>query len=179
MSDEVPTADASSASRWSALPTWARVGIIAGIVIVIVIVSLFAWRLATRVPNIPLGETPAADLQPGSCLAESDLDLDSYTVVPCTEPHPTQVFAVADAELDDAIYALSGGALRTFVDEICERHKEYKLYLVEDLDRGDHVALGIDVPTPEEYESGEYDARCVIQAEDGSDLTRDLYRPLP
>lgn len=168
-----------TASWWSRLPSWARIGLIAFVVVVVALVALVAFRVATRAPAIPLGPTAATDLRPGACLAEDSIDLDEYTVVACGQKHPQQVFAVADLELDELVYAQTGGALTAFGDEVCDRYLEYRLFLVPDLDKGDYVAQAIGVPTPAQYASGDTEASCVIAHEDGQALTTDLYRPMP
>jgi hypothetical protein len=167
------------AGWWSRLPSWARIGLIAFVVIVVALVALVAFRVATRAPSIPLGTTAVNDLRAGSCLAEDSLDLDEYTVVPCGEEHPQQVFAVADLELDELVYAQTGGALTAFGDEVCDRYLEYRLFLIPELDKGDYAAHAIGVPTPDQYASGDTEASCVIAHEDGQALTADLYRPMP
>jgi hypothetical protein len=167
------------AGWWSRLPSWARIGLIAFAVVVIALAALVGFRLATRAPAIPLGVSSVDDLRPGSCLAEDALDLDEYTVVACGESHPQQVFATADLELDELVYAQTGGALTAFGDEVCDRYLEYRLFLAADLDKDEYVARAIGVPTPDAYASGDTDALCVIAHEDGERLTADLYRPMP
>lgn len=164
---------------WGNLPPWARIGLIAFGVVVIALSSIVAFRVATRVPVIATGATDAAVLLPGSCLDEAGLDLDEYTVVPCGQPHPQQVFATADLELDDDLYALTGGALEAFGDAVCSRYLEYRLFLDEDLDKRDFSAHAIGLPTPDDYAGGRTETRCVIAHEDGEALTADLYRPMP
>ncbi|GHF04532.1 hypothetical protein GCM10011600_01210 [Pseudolysinimonas yzui] len=148
-------------------------------VVVIALAALIAFRVATRAPAIPLGETAIADLQPGSCVAEDRLDLATYTVVACSAPHPQQVFASADLELDESVYAQTGGALDAFGDAVCDRYLEYRLFLDQEIERTDYTARAIGLPTPDEYAAGDTDALCVIARGDGDDLTDDLYRPMP
>jgi hypothetical protein len=164
---------------WRRLPSWVRIGLIVFVVVVVALAALVAVRLAMRAPVIPLGASTVDDLVPGSCLAEDARDLDEYTVVPCGEPHPQQVFATADLELDELVYAQTGGALAAFGDEVCDRYLEYRLFLVAGLDKDDYIAHAIGVPTPDAYASGDTDALCVISHEDGERLTADLYRPMP
>jgi hypothetical protein len=171
--------DTAPRGWWGNLPSWARVGLIAFGVVVIALVSLVAFRVATRVPAIPTGLTAADELRPGSCIAESALDLEEYTVVPCGQPHPQQVFATADLELDDDLYALTGGALEAFGDAVCDRYLEYRLFLDEDLDKRDYAAGAIALPTPADYAAGLTETRCVIAHDEGADLVDDLYRPMP
>jgi hypothetical protein len=171
--------DTAPRGWWGNLPSWARVGLIAFGVVVIALSALVAFRVATRVPAIPTGLTAAAELRPGSCLAESALDLDEYTVVPCGQPHPQQVFATADLELDDDLYALTGGALEAFGDAVCDRYLEYRLFLDQDLDKRDYSAHAIALPTPGDYAAGLTETRCVIAHDEGDDLVEDLYRPMP
>jgi hypothetical protein len=164
---------------WTRLPSWARIGLIAFVVVVVGLAALVAFRLATRAAPIPTGTTAVGELRPGSCLAEDSLDRDEYTVVSCGEPHPLQVFAAADLELDEQVYAQSGGALTTFGDAVCSRYLEYRLFLVAELDKSEYRAQAIDVPTPERYAAGDTEALCVIADEDGGLLTTDLYRSMP
>lgn len=171
--------DTTPRGWWGNLPSWARVGLIAFGVVVIALSAIVAFRVATRVPVIPTGLTATADLHPGSCLAEPALDLDEYTVVPCGQPHPQQVFATADLELDDLVYAQTGGALDAFGDAVCDRYLEYRLFLDEDLETRDYSAHAIGLPSPDEYAAGLTETRCVIAHEDDEDLVEDLYRPMP
>lgn len=168
-----------TSGRWSALPSWMRIGVLVLVVIVVALVALVAFRVATRVPAIPTGSTAVDDLVIGSCLAEPATDLAEYTVVPCSEAHPQQVFALADLELDEALYTQVSSALQAFGDQVCSRYLEYRLFLVADLAKNDYVALAIDVPDADSYAAGDTDALCVIAEEQGDDLTSDLYRPMP
>lgn len=161
------------------LPRWVRIGLVAFVVVVVGLAALVAFRLATRAAPIPTGATAVGELRPGSCVAEDSLELDEYTVVSCTDPHPLQVFATVDLELDEDVYAQSGGALTTFGDAVCSRYLEYRLFLVADLDRSDFSARVIDAPTPERYAGGDTEALCVIGDKDGADLSGDRYRPMP
>lgn len=156
-----------------------RIGVIVLVVVVVCLIALVAFRVATRVPTIPTGTTAVGDLRIGSCLSESQLDLAEYTVVPCGDAHPQQVFATADLELDDDLYATAGSALQAFGDQLCGRYLEYRLFLAADLEKNDYVAVAIDVPDPDAYAGGDTEALCVIAHEDGDQLTADLYRPMP
>lgn len=172
--------DASEPPRgWAAWPSWARIGILALAAIVVALVAIVLVRIATRVPPIPLGVTAADDVRPGSCLAEDDRDLAEYTVVPCTDEHPQQVFAFADVEVDESVYALAGESLAVFGDEVCLHYLEYRLFLVAELEKQRYRAYAIDVPTPEEYRAGDTEALCAIAARDGGALEEDLYRAMP
>lgn len=173
------TAPNETSGRWSALPSWMQIGVIVLAAVVVALLALVAFRVATRVPPIPTGVTALEDLRIGSCVAESQLDLSEYTVVPCGEEHPQQVFAIADLELDDVIYTEVSSALQAFGDEVCMRYVEYRLFLDADLDNDDYKAWAIDVPDPEAYAAGDTDALCVIAHEEGDTLTSDLYRPMP
>jgi hypothetical protein len=156
-----------------------RIGVIVLAAVIVALLALVAFRVATRVPPIPTGSTATGDLIVGSCLAESQTDLDEYTVVPCGVEHPQQVFATADLALDDSLYTEVSSALQAFGDEVCERYLEYRLFLVADLEKTEYAASAIDVPDPEAYAAGNTDALCVIAHEDGDTLTSDLYRPMP
>lgn len=170
--------EARPTTGWRALPRWLRIGVIVLATVVVVLVALVVVRVVTRVPAIPTGVTSVGELREGSCLAEAG-DLAEYTVVPCGEPHPQQVFARADLELDDDLYATARDALQVFGDQLCTRYLEYRLFLVADLDRDEYEVRAIDVPDPEAYAGGDTEALCVIVAADRSDLTGDLYRPMP
>lgn len=173
------TETAQPRGGWAGLPPWARIGIIALGVVILVLVAIVAVRALTRVAPIPLGATDVDDLRAGSCLAEADRTLETYTVVSCAQPHPMQAFAVADLDLDENVYAETGTALQAFGDATCDRYLEYRLFLIADLEKNDYAAYAIDVPTPDEFASGDTDGICVIVAKDGSDITGDTYRPLP
>lgn len=169
----------ASPRGFSALPVWARVGLIALAAMLVALVAIVAFRLATRVPSIPYGTTATDDLRAGSCLAEAEPDLDEYTVIPCAQPHPQQVFASADLVLDDTTYGLVSSALDSFGDEVCTRYLEYRIFLLDGLDRRQYRASAIAVPTPEQFEAGDTDALCVIAPADGGTITGDAYRAMP
>jgi hypothetical protein len=170
--------EAMPSTGWRALPRWLRIGIVVLITVTVVLATLVIVRVITRVPPIPTGVTAVGDLRPGSCLAESG-DLDEYTVVACDEPHPQQVFAEADLDLDDNVYSSTASALQLFGDALCGRYLEYRLFLAADLDRNEYEVAAIDVPDPDTYAGGDTVALCVITSEAGDDLTGDLYRPMP
>ncbi len=161
------------------LPQWARIGIIVLAAMVIAVVAILAVRVLTRTPVIPTGSTAADDLQVGSCLAEAERSLDRYTVVGCGEPHPVQIFAIADVGVADAVYDQTQGVLDAFADAVCERYLEYLLFLPDDLERSDHVVSSITTPDAQQYAAGDTDALCVIALESGEPLTGDLYRAMP
>jgi hypothetical protein len=166
--------------HWSALPGWARIGILALVVVIVGLVAFVVVRVATRVPPVPLGVTALDDLRPGACLEESARDLDEYTVVACGTAHPQQVFAPAELELDQATYDLVDSSLAIFADKLCLRYLEYRLFLIEGLPSGDYTAYAIAIPDSAAYLAGDTEALCVIAPEtDGSTITGDLHRPLP
>ena len=156
-----------------------RVGFIALIAVVVALACILAFRLLTRAAPIAYGVTAVGDLRPGSCLAEPGRDLAEYTVGSCALPHPHQVFATAELELDESVYALTGGAMQSFGDEVCDHYLEYRLFLIAELEKNDYQAFAIAVPTPEQYAAGDTEALCVLVAEDGTDITGDAYRPMP
>jgi hypothetical protein len=166
-------------SWWSALPRWARIGLIAFVAIVVALAALVIARVATRDPAIPLGVTAAEDLLPGSCLAESGTELDEYTVVACDVAHPQQVFAIAELELAPSVYTLVDEAIGTFGDEVCSRYLEYRLFVIAGLEKNDYEAYAIAVPTPDDYAAGRTEALCAIAAASGGPITGDLYRAMP
>lgn len=161
------------------MPRWARLGLLALAAVVVALLVLVIVRVVTKVPPIPLGPTAVGDLREGSCLEESGVDLEEYTVVPCDEPHAQQVFAVAELELDDNAYALVDAALSTFGDEVCGRYLEYRLFLVEDLVRRDYTTFAIAIPDADAYAEGDTEALCVVAPEGGGILTENLYRAMP
>jgi hypothetical protein len=165
--------------RWSALPRWARIGILVLAAVIVALIAIVAVRLATRVPPIALGVTSIDDLRPGSCLAEDALDLTEYTVVACGTEHPQQAFAPADVQLDDSVYALVDDSLATFGDQVCLRFLEYRLFLREGLETGDYEAHAIAMPDAAAYADGDTEGLCVISRRDGEPITGDLYRPMP
>lgn len=172
--------DPAEPSRgWAALPRWTRIGILALAAVVVALILLVLVRIVSRAPAIPLGVTPVAELRPGSCLAESALDLDEYTVVSCSVEHPQQVFAVADLDLEDDVYALVEESLAVFGDEVCDRYLEYRLFLAPDLEKSDYTAYAIAVPSPASYAAGETSALCAVSPDDGGAITGDLHRPMP
>lgn len=169
----------ASPRGFAALPTWARVGLIALAAVLVALIAIVAIRLATRVPPIPHGPTAVADLRPGSCLAEDGADLEQYTVVPCTQDHPQQVFATADLDLQPTTYALVESALAQFGDQVCKRYLEYRIFLHPDLETSAFEASAIAVPDPEAFAAGDTDALCVLKSADGAAFTGDAYRPMP
>jgi glutaminase len=153
---------------------------IAFVAVVVALAALVVARVVTRTPVIPLGATAAADLLPGSCLAESERGLTEYTVVSCGLAHPQQVFAIAELELAPDVYALVDDAIGLFGDEVCARYLEYRLFLVPELEKNDYRAFAIAVPNVDEYAAGDTDALCAIAPRDESaTLTGDLYRAMP
>jgi len=161
------------------LPRWARYGLIALAAVVVALMALVVIRVVTRVPPIPLGATAAADLREGSCLAEAETDLSQYTVVACDEPHPQQVFAVADLELDDNVYAVVDASLATFGDEVCDRYLEYRLYLDAALVRQDYRTSAIAVPDADAYADGRRHTLCAIARDDEDPMSGSVYRAMP
>lgn len=167
------------ARGWRALPSWARLGMIVLAAIVVALLAIVAIRLATRVPPIPTGTTAAGELRLGSCLAEDAPDAAEYTVVPCGSPHPQQVFATADLDVDADVYGLVGSAIETFGDAVCDKFLEYRIYLPAGLTTTDYAASAIAVPTPEQFAAGDTEALCVIAPAAGGMLADDLYRAAP
>lgn len=164
---------------WSALPRWARIGLIAFVAIVVALATLVTVRVVTRVPAIPLGATAVDEVRPGSCVEESARDLAEYTVVRCDLEHPQQVFATTELELAPDVYTLVDEAIGMFGDEVCERYLEYRLFLLADLERSDYVAYAIGVPSVDEYAAGRTEALCAIAPVSGGTITGDLHRPMP
>lgn len=167
------------ALRWGQLPRWARIGAIALLVGVLLVVGLVVFRILSGARVISYGPTEVGAIPAGACLAEDEADLEQYTVVDCAQAHPQQVFAIADLDVDDQLAAQLAGAIGAFADEVCQRHVEYRLGLVSDLEPRDYVGVAIGVPTAEAFESGQTEVRCALRADDGSPLTGDRYRPMP
>jgi hypothetical protein len=176
MSEAAPS---GISTRWRELPSWARLGAIALLAGVIAVVAIVVFRVVSRTTVVSLGVTAASDLQPGSCLAEDDRELEQFTVVSCDQAHPQQVFVVADISVDDELTGQLRGAVAAFADEVCERHVEYRLYLDADLDPRDYTAIALDVPSAEGFTEGDTLVRCAVRSDNGSELVGDLYRPLP
>jgi len=164
---------------WSGLPRWARFGLIAAVAVAVLLAVIVLLRVVTRTPYIPLGSTPAGQLQPGACLAEADPDLAGYTVVSCDDAHAQQVFATVDLDLDAQTYSLVGSALATFGDMVCEKYLEYRMFLSADIDRNAFEAHAIATPDPDAYAAGDTEALCAVAPASGGSLTGDLYRPMP
>lgn len=176
---------AEARAGWSALPRWARLGIIAFAAIVAALLLVVAIRVATRTPPIPLGTTSSDDLRPGSCLAESDPALDTYTVVSCGDEHPAQVFATVDLVLPGGLATQTDASLTVFADAVCGRYLEYRLFLVPGLDKFAYDSSAIAVPKPDAYAAGDTSALCVIVPADPDGdgqrgtMTGDLYQQMP
>lgn len=167
------------AARWRELPRWLRIGAIALLVGALFIAGLVVVRLITGIRVIEPGPRAAADIPAGACLAEEGAKRDEYTVVSCDEPHPQQVFAIAELDVDDAIGAQIAGAIDRFADEVCDRHVEYRLYLAPELEPREYIAEALGAPSPEAFTAGEDEVRCTIRTESGDPLVGDLYRPMP
>jgi hypothetical protein len=167
------------------LPSWLRIGIVAAATIVVVLIFIVIIRIVLQTPNIPLGVTPAADLEPGSCLLEAGA-ADEYTVVSCVSPHQQQVIASVDLAFPGVNYT-ADESLAIFADETCARLLEYRLFLPEDFDKFEYTTTAIAAPGLADYEAGDTETLCAIQDNPDSpetgggsdDLTTDLYRPMP
>ena len=169
----------ASPRGWITLPRWARIGLLVLVGVLIALLAFVIVRVATRVPPIPTGTTAVADLRPGSCLAEAAIDLAEYTVIPCSEEHPQQVFAEADLALDESVYALVDSALATFGDQVCKRYLEYRLFLREGLETRQYTAYTLAVPDAAAYAAGDTVALCAIAPKSGGAITGDAYRAMP
>lgn len=151
---------------------------IAAATVLVVLVSIIGFRALLANPTPPLGVTAASDLQLGSCLAESELDLSEYTVVACSTPHPQQVVGTVDMSLRAVDYT-EYSAVAVFVAETCLRFVEYSLFVRDEISVEDYQTQALAVPSEQEFDSGTTDALCSISARDGTELTESLYRPLP
>lgn len=146
---------------------------------VVAIAALVVARVVIRSAPIPLGVTAAAELRPGACLSDADPEATEFEVVSCGAPHAAQVFATASLDLDEDIYAQAGAVLGDFADAVCARYLEYRLFLDPGIERADFATFAVGVPTAEEVEAGDAEARCVIVPADGGPLTADVARPAP
>jgi hypothetical protein len=164
---------------WHAAPLWVRIGVLVLVGVIIATIAVVIVRVVTRTPTIPTGVTSMEDLRLGSCLAEDGRDLPEYTVVPCSDEHPQQVFATADLDLDQFVYDTVESSIAVFGDEVCTHFLEYRLFLREGLETNDYMAYAIAVPAPGAYRSGDTEALCAVAPLDGGTLTSDLYRPMP
>lgn len=178
MSDAETTTETPESESGERQPRWALIGIIAAATVLVVLVAVIGFRALLANPSPPLGLTAAADLQLGSCLAESALDLDEYTVVDCASPHPQQVVGTVDMSLRAVDYT-EYSAVAVFVAETCLRFVEYSLFVRDDITVEDHQTQALAVPSEEQFTAGTTDALCSLSARDGSELSESLYRPLP
>lgn len=159
-------------------PRWGLIGLIAAATIVIALIAIVGFRALQSVPRPPLGETAVADLQLGSCLAEGDADLGEYTVVECGGAHPQQVVGPVDLSIDPGEYSRLS-AMTSYAQAVCDRFIEYGLYLRDGVTQDEYALTAMAVPTEDEFADGRTTAYCAVSALDGSDLTEDLYRPVP
>ena len=186
MSEPEANPEPVARTGFGGLPTWLRIGIVAAATIVVVLIISVVIRIILETPTIPLGVTAAADLRPGSCLAEAGGTAEEYTVVACSNPHQQQVIARVDLAFPGVDYT-ADESLAIFADETCTRLLEYRLYLPSDLVKVEYETTAIAPPTLERYEAGDTETLCAvldnhdIPKEGGrsEDLTVDLYRPLP
>lgn len=153
--------------------------LIAGGAAVLALVLVIIFRVVLANPAPPLGPTAAHDLVPGACLAEDAADLATYTVVDCGVPHPQQVVAEIELTNDAVGVYTSYTSITSYVEEICDRLIEYDLYVTEGAGRDGHDSVALAVPDRRQFETGTDTALCAIVAQDGSELTRSLYRPMP
>ena len=99
------------------------------------------------------------DLRPGDCIGADDSmsgDADEVPLVPCSEPHALEVFAVV-RHPDDAYPG--AGALATFADRACLTALEVDLDLTID----DGIAFSYLLPTLEGWSrDGDRSVVCVL-----------------
>jgi len=157
---------------------WARLALVAAAAVVVAIVLVVVIRVALTSTHPALGATQSRELQPGSCLAEAEPDLASYTVVDCSTGHPQQVFGTIDLRVDSDIYT-EFDTMRAYADQICERYLEYGLWVKSGIRNDVHAAHSLAMPTEQEFADGVRDALCAITSADGSELTADLYQRMP
>lgn len=171
--EAIPEAAATESRR-----PWALYGIIAAAAITAVLLGIIGVRTLTARPAIALGETPAATLALGSCLAEPGAERESYTVVSCATGHPQQVIGEVDLEAEADTYS-TFEALGIFAQAVCDRYVEYGLAVVSSVSPTDHDVAVIAMPSEAEFTAGRTTALCSISNADGTALTGDLFAPLP
>ena len=156
---------------------WGLLALVAGGAVILALAALLVVRIVINNARPPLGVTAVADLQPGSCLAEEAPDNPEYTVVDCATPHPQQVIGEVDLSLGREVYT-SYDAMPLLAQEVCERYLEYDLFVDQPTgeDRLAMVAMGL--PTEVGVRAGRTIAYCAVVASDGSDLTKDEYKPI-
>lgn len=160
-------------------PRWLLPVIIAGGAAVLALGAILVLRLVLAHPAPPLGPTPAFELQPGSCLAEAGTVLDTYTVVDCSAPHPQQVVAEVELTRQAVEVYTSYDSITAYVEHICDRLIEYGLYVPEGSVKAGYDLVALAIPDAAQWQAGHDHARCAIVAVDGSELTGNLYRPMP
>ena len=155
-----------------------RLVLILGAAIVAAVAVVAGVRWVSSWSFIPQGPTAVAQLQPGSCLQEDSATLASYTVVGCSSPHRLQVIAQLDLAKASEIY-VSGDAMGSYANAICDRFREYKLYLDRSIDQNQFVATALDVPTAAQFSAGHTTSLCAVSDKGGAALTRDVYEKGP
>lgn len=171
--EAIPEAAVSETRR-----PWALYGVIAAAAIVVALGAIIGIRSLSARPAIALGETDAASLVAGSCLAEAEAARDSYTVVDCSTSHAQQVIGSVDLEAESDTYS-TFEAIGLFAEAVCDRYLEYGLFLISGVSTADHDAAVIALPSEAEFTTGRTMAMCSISGADGAPLTTDLYAPLP
>lgn len=171
MTDETIASDRRRFPRWAIVLLALAGGFVVAVIAVVV-------ALVVEVLSGPAwGPTAAADLQPGSCLAEADLASEVYTVVDCDTAYAQQVFAEIDLGRNTAQYTTIS-SLTSYAGEICNRFVEYGLFVSDDVDER-FTAVPLSVPTPEAVASGNTRAVCSLVAVDGSTIIGDFYQEMP
>lgn len=157
---------------------WLLYGVVAAVAITVALVAIIGVRSLTARPAIAMGETPAATLVAGSCLAEAGAERDSYTVVPCSTEHAQQVIGTVELEAEADTYS-TFEAVGTFAEAVCDRYLDYGLAVISSVNPTHNEAAVIAMPSEAEFGSGRTTALCSISSADGRPLTNDLYLPLP
>jgi hypothetical protein len=108
---------------------------------------------------VAAGPWSVFDLRPGDCIGADDSlsgDVDEVPLVPCSEPHAQEVFAVV-RHPDDAYPG--AGAVATFADRACLTALEADLDLTID----DGIAFSYLLPTFEGWnKNGDRSVVCVL-----------------
>lgn len=159
-------------------PNWLRLGLIVAAGIVVALLAVILVKSLVSAPRPALGETDAPSLHLGSCLAESATDLATYAVVDCATAHPQQVVASIDMSIAAHVYT-DFRAMGVYADEVCDRFIEYGLFVKPHIRNTEYDLVALAVPSQQQFDAGQVSALCAITSKNGSQLTEDLYEPMP
>ncbi len=159
------------------LPRWAIALLVTAGALALAIGGLIVAVVVSIISEPPFGATAPADVQPGSCIAEIGVDLESYTVVDCDTAHAQQMVAEIDLGRNTEQYT-TASSLASYAGEVCARFYEYGLFVTSAADDR-YKLVAIAVPAPELVASGASRALCSLVAVDGSPIVGSLYRAMP